>query len=269
MGGLFSKYSRVYSSYPCVKEHKDEYDILQLTESDVGRLYKLYRQMDIRSTDSIHIDETLHYLSIENNEFTKRIFSISDGDHSSILGFNRFVISVWNYCTLERNCIEMFAYDMCDIDRSGNIEISEIICLIKDLYGEDFEHSVHARRACYCLGELGRTTIDVYAFCRFLKSHTALLYPAFALQTKFRTAVIGNHFWDELQRKRTAMCHNEYVPVSKLLGINYRKQETPSRSSSTECMLVRKSSGQIHPAPASIADYAIEEFPSHVDNARQ
>ncbi len=35
--------------------------------------------------------------------------------------FDEFVVALWNYCTLDRSALLLFAFDMCDLDSTGEI----------------------------------------------------------------------------------------------------------------------------------------------------
>ena len=35
--------------------------------------------------------------------------------------FDEYVVSLWNYCTLDRSALLLFAFDMCDLDATGEI----------------------------------------------------------------------------------------------------------------------------------------------------
>ena len=54
----------------------------------------------------------LEYLHLERTKFTKRIFRIFDEDGSGQIDFREFVIALWNYCTLGKPALIMFAFDL-------------------------------------------------------------------------------------------------------------------------------------------------------------
>ena len=51
-----------------------------------------------------------------------RAFSLFDEDKSGELDFREFVISLWNYCTFDKNDLVKFAFDLYDMDQSGIID---------------------------------------------------------------------------------------------------------------------------------------------------
>lgn len=61
---------------------------------------------------------------------------IFDEDGSGSIDFREFVMSLWNYCTLSKAALIMFAFDLYDNDNSGEIDIGEVELLLKEVrYG--------------------------------------------------------------------------------------------------------------------------------------
>jgi Ca2+-binding EF-hand superfamily protein len=131
---------------PKVRQHVGDFNALGITECDVGRLYGLFRAIDGDGSGSIEIIELLMFLDVERTRFTKRIFSMFDDDNSGSIDFREFVLSIWNYCTLGKTSLVVFAFDLYDQDKSGYVDIGEAQHLIKDVYGEKFNQNTHARR---------------------------------------------------------------------------------------------------------------------------
>ena len=56
------------------------------------------------------------YTTLQPSKFTKRVFSIMDEDGSGEIDFREFVIALWNYCTLGKAALILFAFDLYDND---------------------------------------------------------------------------------------------------------------------------------------------------------
>ena len=100
MGGKTSKYPRIYNDNKEIKRFKPHYDLIGLKESDVGLLYESFLEIDFDNSGSIYLNELLSFISSEETFFIKKIFSAFDTDDNKSLDFHEFVISIWNYCTL-------------------------------------------------------------------------------------------------------------------------------------------------------------------------
>ena len=68
----------VYSFNASLLKYKKDFELLKLTELDIRRLYSIFRQIDVDGSNTIEILELLMFLDIENNKFSRQIFSIMD-----------------------------------------------------------------------------------------------------------------------------------------------------------------------------------------------
>lgn len=133
---------KVYGIDPRVDMHREEYQALLLREMDVGRLFKVFNEIDTdtsggtgaalcssiftpcarrrfaiisqtprsititsrtdRPSSEISISELLKFLELDETPFTKAIFMVMDEDKSGEIDFREFVIATWNYCTLSK-----------------------------------------------------------------------------------------------------------------------------------------------------------------------
>ena len=109
----------------------------------------------------------------------------------------QFVIALWNYCTLGKPALIMFAFDLYDQDGSGKIDFKEVECMLKEVYGRKYDNNVQAQtikkqlRAKYDDG-----AINVDNFTQFVRTHPAILFPAFELQTNIQKHILGGEFWN-------------------------------------------------------------------------
>lgn len=146
--------------------------------------------------------------------------SIFDEDGSGSIDFREFVMSLWNYCTLSKAALVMFAFDLYDNDNSGEIDLSEVELLLKEVYGQEFQSSTHARAIMAKL-QGGNQDFDEHItidqFREFCRTHQVVLYPAFVLQTQMQEKILGMKFWSECSKSRVALSNGEYVSISALL----------------------------------------------------
>jgi hypothetical protein len=80
-------------------------------------------------------------------------------------------------------------------------------------------------------------TIDIFHFKQFVKTHSAVLYPAFVPQS-LRKGILGPDFWEEQARKRDSISNGEYMPLSAILKrgriMNYDKGQQYVHTLSSE-----------------------------------
>lgn len=129
-------------------------------------------------------------------------------------------MSLWNYCTLSKAALVMFAFDLYDNDNSGEIDMVEVELLLKEVYGREFQGSTQAQAIMTKLrgGDLGiDRNISVDQFREFCRTHPAVLYPAFVLQTQMREKILGSKFWASCSNTRVELSSGKYINISELL----------------------------------------------------
>ena len=109
------------------------FESLGLKEDDVARLHEQFLKIDKDGSGTIELWEMLDHLDLKRNRFAKRVFAIFDVDGSNEIDFKEFVVALWQYCTLGRPQLVMFAFDLYDRDSSGAIDSDEFNAMLKEL----------------------------------------------------------------------------------------------------------------------------------------
>jgi serine/threonine-protein phosphatase 2B regulatory subunit len=78
----------------------DLFASMQLTRSEVKKMYKIFTRVDLDGSGSVDIAELLTLLDIERTRFTEQVFTVFDSDGSGKVDFKEFVMAIWNYCTI-------------------------------------------------------------------------------------------------------------------------------------------------------------------------
>jgi Ca2+-binding EF-hand superfamily protein len=225
-----------------VGEHRDLFECLSFREQDIGRIHEIYMEIDTDDSGTIDVAELEAYLRLEKTRFTKRIFSIFDEDNSGSVDFREFVLSLYNYCTLTKASLELFAFDLYDKDSSGSMEAAEVQDMLNDLYGRERKkcarknghyrtvHGVnpHANLAERELDAMEALDGDVNVddFKSFIRLHPALLFRAFRIQQCIQDCVLGSRFWAKYTERRIDLSKGrQYVPVSELIGLHVNKRK--------------------------------------------
>ena len=129
-------------------------------------------------------------------------------------------MSLWNYCTLSKAALIMFAFDLYDNDNSGEIDLGEVELLLKEVYGREFSSNTQAQAIMAKLrgGDLNmERNINVDQFREFCRTHPAVLYPAFVLQTQMQEKILGSKFWISCSNARVELSSGEYIDIAGIL----------------------------------------------------
>jgi hypothetical protein len=113
-------------------------------------------------------------------------------------------MALWNYCTLGKATLVLFAFDIYDADSSGELAVDEVRQMLTDVYGSAFKNNVHAKIILNRLDDLAGNRcdgVDVDSFRAFCVKHQALLYPAFEIQREIQRRILGEEFWNLLSSR--------------------------------------------------------------------
>lgn len=222
MGCGQSQLLHVYAQRPEVAAKREIYEAFSFKQLDIGRLHKVYRKIDNDGSNSIELAELLAFLDLDRTRFTKRIFTMFDEDSSGLLDFHEFVLSLWNYCTLTKSSLVLFAFDLYDKDNSGTITNNEVMDMLKDLYGKDYKKNPQAKLISTELEALEALDgdVDIDDFREFSRTHPALLFLAFQMQEKIQKYVMGPTFWRHYSERRIEISNGRlYVPIFEFMEI--------------------------------------------------
>lgn len=76
---------------------KSQFELLRLNESEVGQLYKVFQDVDLKRKKTVDTAHLANYLKVENKFFVKRMLS----SFRRGVKFEAFVFEVWDLCTIE------------------------------------------------------------------------------------------------------------------------------------------------------------------------
>ena len=207
--------SSFYLQHPEWECARAQFTSLGFSEKELLELWRVFAGADADGSGEISLSELMAFLDLERTEFTKRVFSIFDEDMSGEIDFREFVVAMWNYCTLSKPALCLFAFDLYDADSSGAIERAEIEGMLAEVYGgaealtdpaytitkEVMRKLTRAEDDALAFGNAEqrrnapRTEVSAPAFARFAQKHPSVLYPAYQFQTKLQKAVCGPRFW--------------------------------------------------------------------------
>ncbi|CAE7457764.1 unnamed protein product [Symbiodinium microadriaticum] len=224
MGALVSrKYDLIYDEVHGVKKYRGEFEAIGLLQKEVGLLFEFFKLIDIDNSGSIMLLELTEFIELEESSFAKKAFRAFDLDKSKTIDFHEFVLAVWDYCTLSRDNLALFAFSLYDADDSGMIDKKEMEKMLKDLYGNQYKDSPHAMALYNRLAEMQQKYIDEPFFVDFARTHPAMLYPATVLQIKLRERVLSEKFWADQLRKRNQRFKGKYVSIKQIIRSTGRK----------------------------------------------
>jgi len=223
MGAVISQRKHFPLPLAILQAHGPLFRTLGLRQWQVQKIYNVFASIDVDRSGQLDMFEVLDHLKVRRTMFTERVFKIFDEDGSGSVDFREFVLSTWNYATLSKHSLVMFAFDLYDSDGSGSIGVEEMKALCKDVYGAEFVRSRLAREIVAKIERLDDTSIggkgvSVEKFSKFCETHPGLLYPAFSFQLSLQKAIVGEQFWKRIARQRVTLPTGVQVKISDILA---------------------------------------------------
>lgn len=95
------------------------------------------------------------------------------------------------------------------------------------VYGREFQASSQAQAIMTKLkspdNDLERE-ISVDRFREFCRTHPAVLYPAFVLQTQMQEKILGSKFWTSCGNDRVKLSNGKYIDIADILQAHVNEQ---------------------------------------------
>jgi len=116
----------------------------------------------------------------------------------------------------------MFAFDMYDSDGSGEISPNEVTQMLTDIFGKhEMKTNQHAKAMAAELldhAENFKDPFTIDTFRVFIRTHQALLFPAFKMQLALQRKFLGTAFWEANADRRMEICNGKYISVGDFIS---------------------------------------------------
>ena len=122
------------------------FNALKITREEVSEFHRQFEKVDFNGMGLIGIDELLKLFEIEKTAYSERVFRVFDDDGSGTISFYEFVLALWNYCTLTKVTLPMFAFDLYDTHSAGYLDKKNIDQMFSDIYGKDEKTNPNVKR---------------------------------------------------------------------------------------------------------------------------
>lgn len=90
----------VYSQYPNLKRYRQLFELIELSDSSVRKLYDVFTKTDSDNSGKLNIVEFLTMLNMERTTFSNLVFNCMDKDGSGQIEFKEWIVSIWSFTSL-------------------------------------------------------------------------------------------------------------------------------------------------------------------------
>eukprot|EP00949_MAST-11_sp_MAST-11-sp1_P000898 g898.t1 len=186
---------------------------LSLDEKIAERLLKLFKTIDKDRGGTIGMEEFNAYFRLPRTPFSDRAFSAVDRDGSKAIDFREFAAAIYNFCSLTKSGLMIFAFLLYDADMSKSLDRGELALMLRDVWGEHWEANP---RAMYLLAKLDADNsgdVSLQEWILACKKHPMLLAPAFKIQSALRQRSFGDQYWEKRSKSRSQSVEGQVASI--------------------------------------------------------
>lgn len=192
--------STLKKSEPKINEWSKQFYFLGLTNSDIIRLHREYKDMSkTHCLGKLEACVLFKVLGLEHNQiFMLKIFSAfrENGSLDVFFDFRDFVFALWNFCTLTEKLMVKFAFDIYDTRRSGRATVSSLEDMIKHIYGYSYRTNETAKCILQKLAEYDKNSMDYERFTNILGASNLFTKAILDAQEEAKIEIMDYDFWD-------------------------------------------------------------------------
>jgi Ca2+-binding EF-hand superfamily protein len=176
-----------------------------LPRDAVDKLFGIWARMDTARTGHVDLEQFYRHFRLDRSPFSDRVFSVLDADGSGSIDFREFVLSLWNFCSMDGRALMRFAFLLFDPNATGRVPTEDLRSLIREVYGAGFERNAKVQTVIREAVQSADGHVNFDEFKELNKRFPNLLFPAFTMQQALREAAIGPSFWEEQHNARMAL----------------------------------------------------------------
>ena len=194
----------------CGAEAAAAFKQMHIKQETLDGFYAAFCGMDVKRRGFVELPAFYRFMDIPPSQYGDRVFTLFDFGGDGLIDFRDFVVTVWNYCTLNSSALVRFAFMMYDEAATGMITMEQLKDMVRQMFGDRYTSN---GRVMGIFAEVGfGEKLSYEKFEEVYKKYPYLLFPAFLMQEKIRRAVMGEAFWqaqyDERSKKGNAATYS-------------------------------------------------------------
>jgi Ca2+-binding EF-hand superfamily protein len=174
-----------------------------LNDDEVNKFSRCFSEIDSDCSGQIELEEFCEYFDLTSHRehwLARKIFRLFDKDGSLDIDQVEFICGAMEYCSMDLNTLNQFAFDMFDEDGDGSISKNELKSALSYIH-----NTLDLAEPIMQIMEEIKFPVGSSNFREYSKMFPALLLPAWKMQQKLRDACLGDEYWTSYtQRVRDA-----------------------------------------------------------------
>lgn len=182
-----------------------DFQRLGLQQTTLDKLFGIFSRIDTTGQGVVDLEQFYRFFRLDRSPFADRVFSVLDTDGSGNIDFREFVLSIWNFCSMDLRALLSFSFTLFDTNGSGRIDREDMRTLIQEVYGKTLEKNERIARILQEAAGSEGGLITFEAFKDLNRQFPNLMFPAHSMQEALREQVLGRAFWEEQYKQRAAL----------------------------------------------------------------
>ena len=178
---------------------------LGLTRQIIESLWAVFYRINKSKCGELSILEFLNHFNFDRSLYVEKCFEYFDVTGGESIDFLEFVVSVWNICTLKIDTFTNFTFDLYDLHSKGELSLPDIECMVHELYGTNLPDGSTGRVILEDLSKFAEVrggALNLTSYTIYAANHSLLLLPAFRIQRRIQSKVLGLQYWQNIEKSR-------------------------------------------------------------------
>ncbi len=194
---------------------------LRIRRSDIDAIFRQFCKIDTDDSGLISVNEFVIMNKVQSQAFGEMCFRVLDKNNSGNLDFLEYMVSMWNYCSLGKDSLAQFTFQIFDTDDSEVLSLEELNEMLSMIWG--FKKSEKVESILRMLDKNKDGSVSQKEFIAMVRHTPILLFPAFEMQERLRGVCLGGSQWERMSAERYD--NFGYSSVFEILGRLEEKKE--------------------------------------------
>ena len=202
---------------------------LKVGDEEAKKIFQAFERVDKDKSGQIDVDEFFHGLKIEPTPFGERVFKVADVSNDGEIDYGEFFVAIYNFCSFDEKSLLQFCFNIFDVDRSGDIERSEVKALIKMMRGNSKKIDQMTDQLLKQMDTDGDGQMSQAEFYKMNSKSPSMLLPAFQMKNQLTEVICGKSWWKKQEASRRKLNLGDLIPLYSKLRDNGDMQKKLER----------------------------------------
>ena len=186
---------------------------LKVGDEEAKKIFRAFEKVDQDKSGQIDVDEFFNGLRIEPTPFGECVFKVADVSNDGEIDFGEFFVAIYNFCSFDEYSMMQFCFNIFDVDRSGEIDKTEVKLLITMMRGKSADLDQMTTQLLRKLDTDGDGMMSIEEFQKLNKKAPSMLAPAFNLKNQLTEVICGGSWWKKQETSRKKLNLGDLIPL--------------------------------------------------------